>query len=182
MKCASSRTWPCSGRFSREPGEICKHRLDQVAVMGVGRRQAGGIQIEHVTRLGHRLGPRSGWHGQDLDFDNALLVDRKSTRPGSRFRQRLACHATVLRWPPPRQSRDGYRWLSARPCRDVCRARSGYQSCGALASMRCASDRSIELIEIISIAERCGGAPGTMIMVATRRKQGNERLRSSPRR
>ena len=28
--------------------------------------------------------------------------------------------------------------------------------------MRCASDRSIELIEIISIADRCGGAPGTM--------------------
>jgi hypothetical protein len=40
--------------------------------------------------------------------------------------------------------------------------------------MRCASDRSTELIEIISIEERCGGAPGTMIMVATRRKQGNE--------
>ena len=41
--------------------------------------------------------------------------------------------------------------------------------------MRCASDRSIELIEIISISDRCGGAPGTMIMVATRRKHGNER-------
>ena len=40
--------------------------------------------------------------------------------------------------------------------------------------MRCASDRSTELIEIISIAERCGGAPGTMIKVATRRKHGNE--------
>ena len=41
--------------------------------------------------------------------------------------------------------------------------------------MRCASDRSIELIEIISIAERCGGAPGTMIMVATRRKHGKRK-------
>jgi hypothetical protein len=41
--------------------------------------------------------------------------------------------------------------------------------------MRCASVRSAALIEIISIAERCGGAPGTIIMVATRRKLGNER-------
>ena len=46
---------------------------------------------------------------------------------------------------------------------------------GTLASMRCASDRSTELIEIISIAERRGGAPGTMIMVAIRRKHGKER-------
>jgi hypothetical protein len=41
--------------------------------------------------------------------------------------------------------------------------------------MRCASDKSIELIEIISIEECRGAAPGTMIMVATRRKHGNER-------
>ena len=40
---------------------------------------------------------------------------------------------------------------------------------GALASMRCASERSIELIEIISIEECRGAAPGTMIKVATRR-------------
>jgi hypothetical protein len=41
--------------------------------------------------------------------------------------------------------------------------------------MRCASDRSTELIEIISIEDWRGGAQGTMIMVATRRKLGNDR-------
>ena len=45
----------------------------------------------------------------------------------------------------------------------------------ALASSRCASERAIELMEIISIDDWCGDAPGTMIMVATRRKLGNER-------
>ena len=38
--------------------------------------------------------------------------------------------------------------------------------------MRCASDRSTELIEIISVEEWRGAAQGTMIMVATRRKHG----------
>ena len=41
--------------------------------------------------------------------------------------------------------------------------------------MRCAFDNSTELIEIISVEDWCGGAPGTMIMVATRRKAGNDR-------
>jgi hypothetical protein len=38
--------------------------------------------------------------------------------------------------------------------------------------MRCASDKSIELIESISIAEL--RAAGTMIMVATRRNEAND--------
>ena len=46
---------------------------------------------------------------------------------------------------------------------------------GALASLRCASDKSTELIEIISIDDVRGPAPGTIIKVATRRKHGNER-------
>ena len=52
---------------------------------------------------------------------------------------------------------------------------AGTSSCGALASSRCALDRSTELMEIISIDELRGAAPGTIIMVATRRKHGNER-------
>jgi hypothetical protein len=40
--------------------------------------------------------------------------------------------------------------------------------------MRWAFDRSTELIKNISIEEWRGAAPGTMIMVATRRKHGNE--------
>ena len=38
--------------------------------------------------------------------------------------------------------------------------------------MRCASDKSTEPMEIISIAEPRGAAAGTMIMVATRRNAG----------
>jgi hypothetical protein len=40
--------------------------------------------------------------------------------------------------------------------------------------MRCASDKSAEAIETISIAELRGEAAGTMIMVATRRNEGND--------
>jgi len=40
--------------------------------------------------------------------------------------------------------------------------------------MRCASDKSTDPMEIISIVELRGGAAGTMIMVATRRNAGND--------
>jgi hypothetical protein len=40
--------------------------------------------------------------------------------------------------------------------------------------MRCASDKAIELMEIISIDELRGAAAGTMIMVATRRNEAND--------
>jgi len=45
-----------------------------------------------------------------------------------------------------------------------------------LASMRLRVGQIDRTDRIISIAERCGRAPGTMIMVATRRKHGNEGL------
>jgi len=54
------------------------------------------------------------------------------------------------------------------------RDRSGFHSSDALASLRCASDRSTGLMEIISTEEWRGAAPWTMIIVATRRKLGNE--------
>jgi hypothetical protein len=41
--------------------------------------------------------------------------------------------------------------------------------------MRCASDKSTEPIETISMVEPRGAAAGTMIMVATRRKEANDR-------
>ncbi len=44
-------------QLTGEPGKIREYRRDEVAVMGVGRREAGGIKIQDVTRLGHRLGP-----------------------------------------------------------------------------------------------------------------------------
>jgi hypothetical protein len=44
----------------------------------------------------------------------------------------------------------------------------------ALRSMRCASERSTELMEIISIAELRGAVAGTMIIVATRRNAAND--------
>jgi len=40
--------------------------------------------------------------------------------------------------------------------------------------MRCASERSIELMEIISIIELRGASAGTIIMVATRRNTAND--------
>jgi hypothetical protein len=49
------------------------------------------------------------------------------------------------------------------------RDRAARQSSGAHASMRCASDKSTEPMEIISIAALRGGAAGTTIIVATRR-------------
>ena len=45
----------------------------------------------------------------------------------------------------------------------------------ATASACWASARSTELIEIISVEAWCGGAAGTMIMVATRRNEANDR-------
>ena len=53
-------------------------------------------------------------------------------------------------------------------------AQPTYHLSVALASIRCALDRSIELIESISIEDCRGGAPGTMIIVAMRRKLGKE--------
>ena len=44
----------------------------------------------------------------------------------------------------------------------------------AFASACWASERSTALIEIISIADRCDNSPGTMIIMATRLKLGNE--------
>src|SRR5437879_1452971 len=73
---------------------------------------------------------------------------------------------------PPESA--GCRLLFVRPCRGACRGRAAYHSPGALASMPCASDRSIELIESISIAELRGAAAGTMIMVATRRNTAKD--------
>ncbi len=40
--------------------------------------------------------------------------------------------------------------------------------------MRCASDKSTELMETISIVELRWPAAGTMIMVATRRNEAND--------
>jgi hypothetical protein len=45
---------------------------------------------------------------------------------------------------------------------------------GALASMRCASESSTAPMDIISIVKPRGGAAGTIIMVATRRKEAND--------
>lgn len=73
MKCSLE---PNTGLFRflpRKSGKVRKHRGHQVAVMGVGRRQAGGIQVEHVTRLGHRLEPRGGRCGEDLDLTTPRL-------------------------------------------------------------------------------------------------------------
>jgi hypothetical protein len=40
--------------------------------------------------------------------------------------------------------------------------------------MRCAAERSTELMETISIIELRGASAGTMIMVATRRNAAND--------
>src|SRR5258708_35405912 len=44
----------------------------------------------------------------------------------------------------------------------------------ALASIRCASDRSIALVETISLSALGGDAAGTMIMFATRRNPAKD--------
>ena len=51
---------------------------------------------------------------------------------------------------------------------------SSTHSRGELASMRCASARATELMEIISIVTPRCTAAGTMIMVATRRYEAND--------
>ena len=72
---ASSHVSPCESTkpLPRESGEVRKHRGHEVAVMRVGRRETGRIQIEHVTHLGYRFRPRRGRNGKQLDFDDALL-------------------------------------------------------------------------------------------------------------
>ena len=64
----------CRSAFAGEPGEIGKYRCHEVAVMRISRRETGRIQIQDVTRLGHRLGPRGSRHGKQLDFDDSLLL------------------------------------------------------------------------------------------------------------
>ena len=93
-----SETLVCSGLFPGKSGKIRKHRGYEVAVMRVGRREAGRVEIEDVTGLGHRLGPRDGRRGEDLDFDNALLITQQ-LRVGFDFGD----HATDRL----RRSRDG---------------------------------------------------------------------------
>jgi hypothetical protein len=61
--------------------------------------------------------------------------------------------------------------LSAQPCRDACRDR-GFIGHLAPASIRCASARSTDPIDIISIAIPVSAR--TSIMVATRRNAANE--------
>src|SRR3954469_17425559 len=67
----------CSGLFPGESGKVRKYRGHEVAVMRVVWRETGRIEIEDVTRLGHRLRPRGSRHGKKLDFDDALLVAQK---------------------------------------------------------------------------------------------------------
>src|SRR6185312_5977833 len=43
-----------------EPGKVRKDGCHQIAMVGIVRGQAGGVEIENVTRLGGRLRPRSG--------------------------------------------------------------------------------------------------------------------------
>jgi len=67
----------CSGLFPGESGKVRKYRGHEVAVMRVVWRETGRIEIEEVTRLGHRLRPRGSRHGKELAFDDALLVAQK---------------------------------------------------------------------------------------------------------
>jgi hypothetical protein len=57
--------------------KVRKHRGHEVALMRIGRRETGRIEIEDVTRFRHRFGPRHGRHGKNLDFDRALLVTQQ---------------------------------------------------------------------------------------------------------
>ena len=63
-----------SGCVLGKSDKIRKHGRDEIAVMRVGRCKAGHVEIEYILRLGHRLRPRGGRRGENLEFDDALLV------------------------------------------------------------------------------------------------------------
>src|SRR5438128_1086587 len=102
--------------------------------MRIGQRETGRIEIEDVSSLGHRFGPRGSRNRKELDFDDALLVAQK-LRVGLDLGNHTADIGCLLR---------GHAAMFVELDR-------GLSHEGALASMRCASDRSTELIKIISI-------------------------------
>ena len=71
--CKRGRT-AVSSAFTGEPGKVGQDSRNQIAVVRVGGGKFRGIQVQDVARLGRRLGPRTGRHRKQLDFDDALTV------------------------------------------------------------------------------------------------------------
>ena len=147
----------CSMLRSTRAGEarkVFQYCCDEITMTGVLRRQSRGIKVQDIARFGGRIRPRSGGHRQQLAFEVRLPLAK------------LSCIALDLR------QRAGGRSLSERPCHGACRDRAVRQSSGALESIRCASDRSTEPIDISSTARPVSA--GILILVATRRNAANE--------
>ncbi len=135
--------------------EILEDGRDEIAMAGVLRRQARDVEIERVLRLGSGLRPGLRGNRTAADFP-AQSADRAIPLRGSRLRPAYGAGRSP----------------SVRPSRGACRDRGVPHPSGALASIRCASARSTEPIDIISRMD--AEAPGTTIMVAIRRKAANE--------
>src|SRR5229473_3315186 len=58
----------------REPDKIRKYRGNHIAMMGVVRRKAGRVQVQHVARLGRGFRPRGGGNREKLVFQKGLPV------------------------------------------------------------------------------------------------------------
>ena len=145
----------CRSAFAGEPGEIGKYRCHEVAVMRIGLREVSSIQIQDVTRLCDCLGPGGGRHGEELELDSRLVVAQQfcvgldvgehATDIGGLLRRHAAMLVEI--------DRVFIHQMRSRPY---------------------AVHQTDRLMEIISTEEWRGAAPWTMIIVATRRKLGNE--------
>src|SRR5258708_5296998 len=107
---------------------------------------AFSLAFDHRTRTGFLL-------IGDREF---LLSSRRRAGQGPGRKEvpaggRPAARAAPAHFFPPPPARAECRSLSARPCHGACRDRAAGHSRGVHASMRCASDRSTEPMEIISI-------------------------------
>src|SRR5258705_12359988 len=57
-----------------EPGKVRKYGRDQVAMVGVGRRQLRGVQVQDVARLGSCFRPRTCRNRQKLVLEYPLPI------------------------------------------------------------------------------------------------------------
>src|SRR6266702_1447151 len=137
--------------LAAEPHEIVEQRGHQRAVAGVLSWQAGGIEVEQVARLHRGLRPRPRGHRHHAVFAIGL-ARAQLTDMGLDLGQRAAQIGRLL---------GGHAAMLVEIDRNV-------RHKAALASDACASARSTEPIDSISVAPRTP-SDGTVIMVAMRR-------------
>jgi len=149
-------------------GELLRLSMPFSEIVVFNPMVAAGYGQERCTRARCRGKHRCAGPGHALSAPAARPPMASRLSRATRVQAADADRATpwhCVRSPPASGEGQG----SARPHRDACRGRPGRHRIGSRES-----DRSIELIVTISTELRGGGA-GAIIMVATGRKEGNDK-------